>query len=230
LCILEIAVSVYGEKALENDFIRKASFLARLGSGSASRSVYGGIVLWGYSPAVKGSSDEYAVEITSQVHPIFKDFKDMVLILDDQEKSVSSSTGHDLMKDNPYSTHRFDLARRNISRLYEILKIGDENEFINIVEYEALSLHALMLTSYPGYLLMKSNTIEAIKKIRGYRNQTNIPVGFTLDAGPNIHLLFPAKYENTVNNFIQTDLIQLCKDGRIISDRVGKGPIQIVNG
>jgi diphosphomevalonate decarboxylase len=121
---------------------------------------------------------------------------------------------------------RFKQAKKNIADLYTTLTNGDVRRFIDIVEYEALSLHAMMLTSYPGYLLIQPSSIEIIRKVREFRNQTSIPLGFTLDAGPNIHLLFPAVYRNTVNDFVQGSLTGLCSQGRIISDCVGSGPVR----
>ena len=187
-------------------------------------------MLWGTAKDIKESSDEYAVNISTYVHSVFSNFQDTILILDDQEKSVSSSVGHALMDNNPFSSVRFKQAKRNLFELYNALIEGDLQKFIEIIEYEALSLHAMMLTSYPGYFLIQPNTIALINKIREYRSQTGIPVGFTLDAGPNIHLLFPGKYHREINNFIQEELIQLCKQGRFIKDCVGTGPVRMNHG
>lgn len=230
LCLLDIEKAIHGIAGDEDLFKRKASFLARMGSGSACRSVYGSFVLWGYTPEITHSSDEYAIDLSAQVHPTFKDLQDMILIVDDHEKGVSSSAGHQLMEDNPYSEIRFEQAKKNTSKLLAVLKEGDINEFINIIEYEALTLHAMMLTSFPGYFLMNPDSLEIIKRIRSYRYSTGLPVGFTLDAGPNIHLIFPRQYQQEVNEFIQTDLIRFCKDSRYISDIIGNGPERIFHG
>lgn len=230
LCLLDIEKAIHGITAHEDLILQNASFLARLGSGSACRSVYGGFVLWGHTPDVANSSDEYAVDLSTQVHPTFKDLLDVILIVDNREKSVPSSAGHKLMEDNPYSEIRFEQAKKNTSKLLAVLKEGDINEFISIVEFEALSLHAMMLTSFPGYFLMHPGSLEIIKRIRSYRNSTRLPVGFTLDAGPNIHLLFPRQYQQEVDEFIQSDLIGFCKDRRYISDIIGNGPERIYHG
>jgi diphosphomevalonate decarboxylase len=225
--MLDIELSVYDKTMEEEDFFQKASFLARLGSGSASRSLYGGFVLWGRMPEMENSSDEFAVMLSARIHPVFRTFRDAILILDDQKKSVSSSVGHQLMEDHPFSAARFSQAKKNVCSLNNILINGDLKKFIDIVESEALILHALMLASKPGYILMLPNTIEAIKRIRDYRNKTKVPLCFTLDAGPNIHLLFPEVYEDKVKDFIVKEMNELCHRDQFIIDCVGTGPVRI---
>lgn len=227
LCLLDIESTVTGSKMNDDDFFDKASFLARFGSGSASRSLFGGLTLWGEIKEIKGSSDEQAVELSAYSHPEFRTFRDTILIVDDEEKKVSSSAGHALMSEHPFASSRFQQAGKNASHLLKMLKEGDFMAFIDIVEHEALSLHAMMLTSSPGYFLIHPNTIEIIERIREFRKRMSIPVGFTLDAGPNVHMLYPAKYINDVKEFIESELIVLCKDNMLINDCVGSGPKKI---
>jgi diphosphomevalonate decarboxylase len=73
----------------------------------------------------------------------------------------------------------------------EILKTGDMERFIKLVEHEALTLHAMMMMSDPAFILMKTGTLEVINKIWDFRKETGLPLFFTLDAGANVHLLFP---------------------------------------
>ena len=95
---------------------------------------------------------------------------------------------------------------------------------MDILENEALSLHAMMMTSSPGYLLMKPNTLEAIERIRKYRVETGATIGFTLDAGANVHVLYPEKDQEKSVGFIDAELKPLCHLGTIIHDRMGSGP------
>jgi diphosphomevalonate decarboxylase len=75
---------------------------------------------------------------------------------------------------------------------------------------------------------MEYNTMEIIEKIRYFRAKTKIPVCFTLDAGPNVHLLYPEKYRKDTLPFVQTELLPLCDNNRWIDDRMGEGPIKIL--
>ena len=222
LCLTEMESEL--SKNLSRElFLTKASFLARLGSGSAARSIEGPLMHWGSHPGTKASSDLYAIPYPDDIHPVFLNYHDVILLVDRGTKAVSSTQGHDLMKGHMYAENRFEQAHANLERLSTVFKEGDLPGFITIMENEALSLHAMMMTSIPYYLLMKPQTVAIIEKIWEYRSATGIPVGFTLDAGANVHLLFPNHSSEEVYRFIQSDLIQFCDQGGMLKDRVGAG-------
>ena len=208
--------------------LQKASYFSRLASGSASRSVYPKMALWGATGCYKGSSDEYAVPVENDIHPVFKTYRDSILIVSGEKKSVSSRAGHGLMEGNPYASARYAQANANIKKLLAALKSGDLDTFISITENEALQLHALMMCSNPSFILMKPNTLHIIEEIRNFRNETHIPLCFTLDAGPNVHLLYPESEAKKVEKFIKSELITYCNQGRWIADHVGDGPKKLL--
>ncbi len=208
-------------------FMKKASFLARLGSGSASRSIDGALVVWGSHEEIVGSSNLFGIKFPYKIHNTFKDYQDTILLVDEGEKLVSSSVGHQLMYNHPFAKQRFLQAKDHISKISTALKSGDIDEFVKIVEGEALSLHAMMMTSNPSFILMKPNTLEIIHKIRELRANTKIPVCFTLDAGANVHVLYPKDYKEKVDNFIQEELLQYCQNKHCIFDHTGKGALLI---
>jgi diphosphomevalonate decarboxylase len=207
-------------------FYSKASFLARLGSGSACRSVQGGVVVWGNHAEINGSSDLFGVEF-SEIHFNFKNYQDTILLVDKGEKQVSSTLGHDLMHHHPYAERRFAQAHENLSSIKTILSTGNIAEFIKIVESEALTLHAMMMTSMPYFILMKPNTLEIINKIWKFRNETQIPVCFTLDAGANVHVLYPENVSEKALQFIKDELVGYCQNGQYICDEIGNGANQL---
>ena len=210
-------------------FYQKASFLARLGSGSACRSVKGSIVVWGKHAEINGSSDLFGVEFPSNIHPNFKNYQDTVLLVDKGEKQVSSTVGHDLMHNHPFAEHRFAQAQNNLSSIKAVLETGNLDEFMKIIESEALTLHALMMTSLPYFILMKPNTLEIINKIWKFRNKTKIPICFTLDAGANIHVLYPENVRESVLQFIASELVGYCQNGQYICDEIGTGSQLIID-
>ena len=199
---------------------QKASFLARLGSGSACRSLYNGLVVWGKTDEVEGSSNLYAVKYPDEeIHPIFKNFNDWVLLIHEGEKSVSSTVGHGLMNTNPYAQRRFQEAHENFKTIKSILKNGDLQEFIKLVEHEALTLHAMMMMSEPAFILMKTGTLQVINKIWEFRKETNLPLFFTLDAGANVHLLFPENSDSEkIQEFIVKELLQFTQNNGVVKD------------
>lgn len=220
------------EKALnptmtEDFFYQKASFLARLGSGSACRSVKGSVVVWGNHKEIKNSSDLFGIEFPSKIHDNFKNYQDTILLVDKGEKQVSSTVGHDLMHNHPFAEPRFAQAHQNLSAIKTVLETGNLDEFIKIVESEALTLHAMMMTSLPYFILMKPNTLEIINRIWKFRNETKIPVCFTLDAGANVHVLYPENVIEPVLQFIKGELVGYCQNGQYICDRIGTGALNL---
>lgn len=227
LCLMSMERALGGTEMTDIYFNRKASFLARLGSGSACRSIEGNLVVWGNHRAISGSSDLYGIVYPFEVHEVFRNYQDTILLVDQGEKQVSSTIGHNLMHGHPFAQKRFEQANTNIEKLIPILKSGDLDAFIELIESEALSLHAMMMTSLPYFILMKPNTMEIINRIWNFRQQTGLPIGFTLDAGANVHVLYPEKEKNKIVQFIQNELVAFCENEQYICDQIGFGANQI---
>lgn len=227
LCLTSLEHELF--ETLDDDaaFDQKASYVARLGSGSACRSIFPTAALWGETGDVKGSSDLFAVPMAEQVHSVFADIHDDILLASTSTKSVSSRAGHSLMETHPFAEARYADARRNLSRLIPALRTGDLEEFGRICENEALTLHGLMMSSNPSYILLKPNTLEMIERLRQYRSETKHPVYFSLDAGPNLHVLYPENIIHEVRGFIEEELKPLCEDEKYLEDWAGDGPVQV---
>ncbi|PCJ98859.1 MAG: diphosphomevalonate decarboxylase [Flavobacteriaceae bacterium] len=204
-------------------FNQKASFLARLGSGSACRSIEGDVIQWGRHKEIEGSSDLHAIKYPFKIHPIFKNFHDTILLVDKGQKQVSSTVGHNLMHNHPFSEERFKQAHLNLSELQVVFTEGNLDRFIEIVEGEALTLHAMMMTSLPYFILMKPNTLKIIEKIWKFRKASSTHVCFTLDAGANVHVLYPENEKDVVFQFIKDELVVYCQEQQYICDRIGFG-------
>lgn len=209
------------------DFFHRVSSFARLASGSASRSVYGEYALWGQTEFLNNSSDNYAVPIGDKVHTYFSSLKDSILIVSSEKKELSSSAGHQRMKSNYFASTRYEQARDNLSSLYKALQAGHFDHFAEIVESEALTLHSMMLTSHPWTILMKPNTINILNEIKHFRNETKTQLAFTLDAGPNVHLIYPDKESKKVTDFIENNLKKYCENEKWIDDEIGAGPSRL---
>tara|TARA_R110002074_G_scaffold85990_7_gene189969 strand:- start:499 stop:1584 length:1086 start_codon:yes stop_codon:yes gene_type:complete len=222
LCLMDIEQSL-SKVEVDNDYFnQKASFLARLGSGSACRSIEGELVVWGNNESAEGS-DLYGVKFDGELHPNFHEYQDAILLVDKGVKQVSSTVGHKLMFDHPFAKERFSQAHNNLAKLIDVLISGDLKAFVEIVENEALTLHAMMMTSMPYFILMKPNTLEIINKIWEYRAKNMSNICFTLDAGANVHVLFPKAEKEQVYEFIKSELVAYCQNGHYICDSVGNG-------
>jgi diphosphomevalonate decarboxylase len=226
LCIMSIEKSI--DPTISKDFFyKKASFLARLGSGSACRSVKGSVNFWGSHKSFKSSSDLFSIDFPFKLNDVFKSYHDAILLVDKGVKTVSSSAGHELMNDHLFGEKRFQAAQNNIEKLSIILKNGNLDDFVKLVENEALMLHGLMMTSDPSYILIKPKTLQIIEAIREFRSKNNIPVCFTLDAGANVHVLFPDKNSEEVYDFIDNNLKIYCENNSYLKDCVGYGAKQL---
>lgn len=223
LCICTLEQILF-KKPDTDEFMKKASFMARLGSGSACRSVYGGFVSWGKHPLLENSSDEFAAPLAGPVHPLFHNLKDSVMIISSSKKKVSSTQGHRMMEDHPFASARFRQADINMEQLLSALTSGDFELFIKIIENEALTLHGLMMSYGQGIILTEPETFRILAEIRNFRETTGINICYTIDAGPNVHLIYPGEVTERVQEFIRTRLLKFCENDKWIDDSIGSGP------
>ena len=153
--------------------------------------------------------------------------RDTILIVNNKEKPVSSSEGHKRMIGHPFAEARIKQARKNTADLLDAIKNGDKRTFMRIVENEALTLHALMMTSEDGFMLMHPETVRIINRIQEIRKETGLNICFTLDAGPNVHLIYFEDQIEQVNKLIVEDLFKNIQHKMRIDDFYGKGPVKI---
>jgi len=165
---------------------RELSRLARLASGSACRSIPDGFVYW-----QAGNSDEnsYAYSLYS---PSYWSLRDVVLIVQTKKKKVSSTQGHLLAGKNPFLKARLSLVKENIKKIKKALKNKDFSLLGKVIEAEALSLHSVMLTSQPALIYWQPATLAIIHQVIDLREKKKIESYFTIDAGPNVHLICQA--------------------------------------
>jgi diphosphomevalonate decarboxylase len=217
MCALAKAIVFFQNNHQDAQEISK---IARIGSGSACRSIYDYLAWWGKSHFVPGSHQEFAMDCSESIDSMFHEYCDTILIASSDTKSVSSSIGHDLMNRHFYKEKRYEQANTNAIEILGAMRSGDLDKFGEIVEAEALTLHALMMMSNPSFILLKPNTLQMIERIRAFRQETDLPVYFTLDAGPNIHLLYPKSIENKVMPWLNDQLKPLCENEFLIQDYI----------
>jgi diphosphomevalonate decarboxylase len=231
LCLCEIDYKLKSHMdskfELSEQNLKFASTIARLLSGSAARSLFPIGSIWGKNEIAANSSDLFASRISNTIHPLFKDLNDAILIVSDIEKAVSSSDGHRLMDNHVHRESRIANANVNFSKLMTVLVEGNFEKFSEISEMEALDLHAMMFTSVPSFILLSPNSLLMIQEIRKFRKETKIPITFTIDAGPNLHVLYPEHVKEQVNEFLNINFLKTNIIKKIIFDKVGFGPKRI---
>ncbi len=155
---------------------------ARRGSGSACRSIQGGFVEW-----VDGQDD--AGSFSRQLcPPEHWDLRDIVVLVSRQEKAISSSEGHRIASRHPFMPARQEELPARILSLKGALAARDFATFGELVEHEAMEVQAIMMSGRPSALYLQPATVGLIHALRAWRDE-GLPVYFTLDAGPNLHVL-----------------------------------------
>ncbi len=216
LCLSQFQRQFFDPEQTQAEFLEWASFLARLGSGSACRSIFAPAATWGVE-------EEHRASPFENLHPTFRHLQDAILIVGESEKPLSSSEGHAQMQGHPFARARYHQAERHWQQLAQVLRSGEFTAFARICEAEAHALHAMISTAPGGAVLWHPQSLAVMNKIAGKR-QEGLPVCYTLDAGPNVHLLFPREYRRPVHAFVESELLPLLPTGRWIDDEVGPGP------
>jgi diphosphomevalonate decarboxylase len=189
---------------------RELSQLARIGSGSASRSIPGGFVEW---QAGVDHDSSFAVSIAGPEH---WDLVDFIVLISSQPKAVSSSHGHQLAETSPLQATRVADAERRLDICRKALLEKDFPVFAEIVEQDSNLMHSVMMTSSPPLYYWEPGTLEIIHAVRQWREE-GLQVCFTIDAGPNVHVLCPGSEAESVQrrltNLVNIKSILKCKPG-----------------
>ncbi len=187
------ASKAIGLEMNEKDLTR----LARRGSGSASRSVPDGFVEW--LPG-ETDGDSYAVSIAPASH---WDLVDIIAIVKAGVKKVGSTEGHNIAPSSPLQAARVADAPRRIKICREAILKHDFESLAAIMELDSDMMHSVMMTSSPPLFYWEPASLKIIKSIPVWRSQ-GLPCAYTLDAGPNVHILCPAASTKAVMDQLQT--------------------------
>jgi len=154
------------------------------GSGSACRSLHGGYVLW--EPPLPGREDSSVRQLASESHwPLV----DLVAIVSRKEKPVKSSEGHLLAWTSPFLESRLATLRTAVPEVEKAILKRDFRALGEAVEADALSMHAVMMTSSPPLVYWEPATVGVLRRVRVLRESEGLGCYFTIDAGPNVHVL-----------------------------------------
>lgn len=191
------ALALAGSTALGLDLTEaQLSALARRGSGSASRSIPAGYVEW--LPGT-GDEDSYAVSIAPQSH---WDLVDCIAIIKESPKITSSSEGHRYAATSPLQPARVAGAPDRLVYCRQALLARDFESLAAVVELDSNLMHAVMMTSTPALFYWEPVSLEIIKSIPEWR-KGGLAACYTLDAGPNVHVLCAAADAHTVRTRLE---------------------------
>ncbi|MDO8649108.1 MAG: diphosphomevalonate decarboxylase [Candidatus Peregrinibacteria bacterium] len=163
----------------------QVSVMARLGSGSAARSIYGGYVALraGKTNSIDAA---HAEQIADEKHWILHD---IAIIPSQEEKAIGSTEGHALASTSPYFVERVDaIMHRRLRECIDAIKARDFEKLQHVAEEDALDMHKVMETSTPALNYLTKDTHRIITEVKAMRERQHLPVLYTMDAGPTVHL------------------------------------------
>ncbi len=194
----------------------QVSIIARLGSGSAARSIYGG-----YEALIAGEGDvidsSYGMQVANEKHWLLHD---IIIVPTQEEKKVGSTEGHALAWTSPYYRKRLDQMPRRQKECWDAIMTKDFEKLQRVVEEDCWDMHNVMQTSIPPLQYLNDETYRITDAIEELRESENIPVLYTMDAGPTVHLFCPDDAREKVLAFANAQ-----KGCRIFETKVGRGAV-----
>ncbi|MGD8553750.1 MAG: diphosphomevalonate decarboxylase [Anaerolineales bacterium] len=188
------------------------SILARRGSGSAARSVFGGFV------EMNTGKNDVEAFASPFLPPEHWQLHDWIAVVDKSHKSTGSSQGHALAETSPIQTARIKDTKRRMKLCQDALKNRDFEAFAEIVEQDSNLMHAVMLTSTPSLLYLLPASLQIMRSVKAWRKE-GIEACFTIDAGPNVHVISTPEYADVVKQ----KLHEIEAVGEIIHAVPGRG-------
>jgi diphosphomevalonate decarboxylase len=193
------------------------SRLARLGSGSAARSIPGGFVEW---QAGEGDADSIAFSIAPAGHwPLV----DLVAIVQSGPKAVGSSEGHALAGASPLQSARVQDASRRLAACRKAIQTLDFEALAWVVEQDSNMMHAVMMTSNPPLFYWEPASVAVMKRVPQWRME-GLAACYTMDAGPNVHVICAAEHAGEVFKRLE----RIPGVSQVLSATPG-GPAQIIS-
>jgi diphosphomevalonate decarboxylase len=192
------ALTVAAARAAGLDLDEAAlSRLARTASGSACRSIPGGFVEW---QAGADDSSSYAFSIAP---PDYWDLVDCVAIVSQSHKSTVSQDGHALAGTSPLQPSRLVDAPRRLDICRQAILQRDFDALAQVMELDSNLMHAVIMTSQPPILYWQPATLAVMRSVTDWRKQAGLPACYTIDAGPNVHVICPANQVEAVCQRLQ---------------------------
>ncbi|MEX1248155.1 MAG: diphosphomevalonate decarboxylase [Anaerolineales bacterium] len=194
------------------------SRLARRGSGSASRSVPGGFVEW---RAADRDEDSSAVSVAPAGHWALSD---CIAILSEEPKATGSSQGHRLAETSPLQSARLAGAPKRLETCRRAILERDFSALAEAAELDCHLMHAVMMTSQPALHYWLAGSVAVMNEVRAWR-AAGVPVFYTLDAGPNVHVFCPETEAEKVAGYLQ----EIPGVQRVLRSGPG-GPAHLIKG
>ncbi len=191
----------------------EVSILSRLGSGSASRSTFGGFAAMVATGSEIG--DGYAEQIADEHH---WNLHDIVIIPPTHEKDVGSTDGHALASTSPHWRKRMQEIPNRAKECIDAILQKDFEKLQRVAEVDCLDMHKVMETSKPPLKYLNAETHRIIKEVDALRTEQHMEVLYTMDAGPTVHLICTDNAKEAVHEYANAQ-----KNCQIFETKIGPG-------
>lgn len=175
---------------------KELTIFARMGSGSACRSIPDGFVLW----------EEGNMSENSYAHSLYPstywDLRDALVIVDSSMKKVSTTEGMESITTSPFLSQRLKIIPSRIERILNACKNKNLTMLGEVIEEDCLDMHHVMQTQIPALNYWNNTTVLVMEEVKRLRS-LNVDVYFTVDAGPNVHCIYEGKDESKVLEALQ---------------------------
>lgn len=173
---------------------RELSTLARLGSGSASRSVPDGFVAWYVG---EKHDDSFAESVAPPEH---WGLVDLIAVVSQAHKKTGSTAGHTIAATSPFQAARIATAQVRFDDCLAAVMARDFGALAQVVELDSDMMHSVMMTGSPSLFYWEPDTLRIMKQVRHWREVDGLNVCYTLDAGPNVHCICTIEAANAIEN------------------------------
>ncbi len=201
----------FGLASFFQDTHRDLTNLARLGSGSACRSLSPGFVLWQKGET---SAKQSVITVASKMR-----FDDLIVVVSKKEKGISSSAGHHAAQTSPKFLQRLTNVKERIMMLQKALSENNFSAVAELSEKDSEEMHAIAATSQPPIVYQTEETKQILDFVKNERSR-GTQIFSTVDAGPNVHILCQPHVTNQVEVLLANKFPQF----EILKDTMGQGP------
>ena len=174
------------------------STYARRGSGSATRSLFGGFVEWH-----RGFDDNSESSYAEPFDPADWDVAMLVVMVNQQEKDLSSREGMELTRrTSPFYQLWPQEVEKDLQTIKEAIRRQDFETMGEVAEHNAMKMHATMIAANPSFTYWQPDSLDVMNHVRHLRRQ-GIPCYFTMDAGPNVKILCRQSQADQIQDYFK---------------------------
>ncbi|MBG9984445.1 diphosphomevalonate decarboxylase [Aerococcaceae bacterium DSM 111022] len=194
------------------------STFARQGSGSSTRSLFGGLAIWH-----KGDGDDSASSYAEQIDDATFDIGMLIVVVNNQKKKISSRIGmQHTIETSPFYKFWPEEVEKDLALMLPAIEERNIDKIGEIAEHNAMKMHSTMIASNPSFNYFEAKSLRAIELVQQMRAD-GLSAYYTMDAGPNVKIICPYSQIDQIKTYLKDDF----SDDQLIASRPGTAPYAI---